>query len=950
METNLFNRLQASLLAVATVGLVLLAVWNYRQEGQFQQPEDGVWWAEAPGGLVAERVAPHSPGLRAGIQKGDLLTAVDGTATTHVSDLGRALAAAVVGKAEYSITREGVVLDSPVDVYPEPPDRSLPDAQRVIGLIYLLIGLYVLFRRWTAPRATHFYLFCLVSFALFTLKYTGKLDGVDWTVYWGNVMAEALQPALFLHFALSFPQERLARHGRRWLLPLIYAPAVGLAGLWVWSIATREATERLLHRLDQTATGYDATYYVFAASLFFLSYRRADTPLLRQQLKWLTRGALLAVLPFTLLYAIPYLMDWPVWSPLTKLAGLSLVFLPLFFSWAIVRYRLMDTDLIFKRGVAYTLATGLILGAYFGAVALIAVIVHNSMPGNIREWSLVLAIVITAAVFDPLKRRIQSWVDRVFDRHRYDYRKALVDFGRSLGSETNLDALQLSIVERLPRTLLVARVALFLAEDSGRLRLAASHGLQPEAIAFRERLALGFLDFDRAPNHTHIFFESTQAALHLPAEQQRSAALLDLNYYLPCRVQDGAAARTIAVIGLGRTIGGDFLSSEDVELLESLASYIGIALQNASLYSRLEEKITEFERLKEFNENIVESINVGILAVDLDDRIESWNAQMEAMYALSRAEALGQELRTVFPRELVDALDSFRNEPGVHHFYKFRLTTRAGEQRTANIAVAPLLSRDFVSVGRIILVDDITERVSLETQLAQADKLSSIGLLAAGVAHEINTPLAVISSYAQMLSKQLRGDARLGPVLDKITQQSFRAAEIANGLLNFSRTSTTEFRETNLNQVIRDTLSLLEHQFKTAQIAVDLDLASELPAIHGNPGKLQQVFLNLLLNAKEAMPGGGRLRVATLVNGHVEAVVSDSGAGIAPEHLKRIYDPFFTTKTAPKPGDKRGTGLGLSVSYGIIQEHAGKIHVESSVGAGTTFHLEFPLLRNSVHA
>jgi len=208
----------------------------------------------------------------------------------------------------------------------------------------------------------------------------------------------------------------------------------------------------------------------------------------------------------------------------------------------------------------------------------------------------------------------------------------------------------------------------------------------------------------------------------------------------------------------------------------------------------------------------------------------------------------------------------------------------------------------------------------------------------------------VISSYAQMLSKQLRGDQRIGPVLEKITQQSFRAAEIANGLLNFSRTSTTEFRETNLNQVIRDTLSLLEHQFKTAQVQIELDLTADLPAIHGNSGKLQQVFLNLLLNAKEAMPSGGHLRVSTLVNGHVEAVISDSGSGIAPEHLKRIYDPFFTTKTAPKPGDKRGTGLGLSVSYGIIQEHAGKIHVESAIGAGTTFHLEFPLLRNSVHA
>jgi PAS domain S-box-containing protein len=421
-------------------------------------------------------------------------------------------------------------------------------------------------------------------------------------------------------------------------------------------------------------------------------------------------------------------------------------------------------------------------------------------------------------------------------------------------------------------------------------------------------------------------------------------------------VQDASTAngtaktRTIAVIGLGRTIGGDFLSSEDVELLESLASYIGIALQSASLYARLEEQVSEFERLKEFNENIVESINVGILAVDLEDRIESWNAQMEAMYALSRKEAIGQPLTAVFPREFIEAFDRFRNESGVHHLYKFRLTTRAGEARTANIAVAPLLSRDFVAVGRIVLVDDITERVTLEAQLSQADKLSSIGLLAAGVAHEINTPLAVISSYAQMLTKQMRDDARLTPLLERITQQTFRASEIANGLLNFSRTSTTEFRDTDLNQVIRDTLALVEHQMKTARITVAMDLCGQLPRIHGNPGKLQQVFLNLLLNAKDAMPQGGELRVATISNGHVEAVIADSGAGIAPEHLKRIYDPFFTTKSAPKPGERRGTGLGLSVSYGIIQEHAGKINVESTLGVGTTFHLEFPLLRNSVHA
>jgi len=972
METSLVNRVQAGLLALATVALLVLAVLNLLAEQHYDRPDDGVWWREGKGGLVADRVLPNMPGERAGIQNHDLLTAVNGSAVTRIADLERALYhTGSYGLVNYSITRDGIPLDTPVKVIPVPLDRSLLLGLRLIGLIYLIIGFYVLFRRWGAPRATHFYLFCLVSFALYALNYTGQFDFLDRTVFWVNTVAASLQPALFLHFALSFPEERFKSVRRRLLLPLVYAPGMLLLGFWIWAISFWQATELLKHSLDQLGTAYIAVFYILAALLFLRSYAKADSPLLRQQLKWVTRGTLLAVLPFTLFYAVPYLLDMHPPQLLTNLSLLSLVFVPLTFSWAIVRYRLMDTDLIFKRGMAYMLATGLIVGGYFGVIALVTLVVHNAVPQAVREWGLVLAIIATAAIFDPLKRRIQGWVDRAFDRHRYDYRKALVEFGRGLSSETDLKALLKSIVEQLPRTLEVARVAIFLVQD-GHIRLSASHGLMAEASAAQERdaaapgrrqgadaletLDLDFLDFDRARDHSHIFFENAQAALHLPESQQRAAALLDLNYYLPCRVapvqmEPGQTrSRTIAVIGLGRTLGGDFLSSEDVELLESLASYIGIALQNASLYARLEDKIVEFERLKEFNENIVESINVGILAIDLEDRIESWNAQMEAMYAMSRGEALGQELGSVFPLEFVEAIDRFRNDPGVHQIYKFPLTTRAGEQRTANIAVAPLLSRDFISVGRIILVDDITERVTLESQLAQADKLSSIGLLAAGVAHEINTPLAVISSYAQMLSKQLKGDARMGPVLDKITQQSFRAAEIANGLLNFSRTSTTEFRETNLNQVIRDTLSLLEHQFKTAKIAIDLDLAAELPSIQGNPGKLQQVFLNLLLNAKEAMPGGGKLRVATLVNGHVEALVADSGAGIAPEHLKRIYDPFFTTKTTPRPGDKRGTGLGLSVSYGIIQEHAGKIHVESAVGAGTTFHLEFPALRNSVHA
>src|SRR6202023_1599094 len=152
-----------------------------------------------------------------------------------------------------------------------------------------------------------------------------------------------------------------------------------------------------------------------------------------------------------------------------------------------------------------------------------------------------------------------------------------------------------------------------------------------------------------------------------------------------------------------------------------------------------------------------------------------------------------------------------------------------------------------------------------------------------------------------------------------ITRQTFRASEIVNNLLNFSRTSGAEFAEVDVNRVIVDTLSLLEHQFKTGRIRVQDELAAHLPPIQGNAGRLQQVFLNLFLNAKDAMPDGGTLRIATLNGESVSVCVSDTGTGIAPENIQRIYDPFFTTKTSPREGQARGTGLGLSVTYGIIQ-------------------------------
>lgn len=935
MRRELQVRTTAVLLALFTVAAIIFAWLNFQQERKLAIPNDGIWWVEKEGRVKAERVHPQGPGERAGIKDGDELHAVNGSPVAKTADIIRQLyRKGVYAQVKYELHRNGVPLEMQVVLVPA--DTSLNLGLRLIALTYLSIGFFVLLRRWTAPKSAHFYIFCLVSFVFYSFKYTGKFNAFDWTIYWSNVVAWMLQPALFLHFALTFPEEKPFLKKYRWAPALVYLPGAILLGIHLFAFKNLEATGLLLFRLDQMEWTYLTLSFFISAVVLWKSYERADTPLLRQQMKWVTRGTIFAIAPFTIFYVLPTLLgDLP--TPGMKLSVLSLILLPLTFGYAIVRYRLMDVDYIFKRGMIYTIATASIVALYFGIVALIVQFVGTKFP--LGNWGLIAAIVITALLFDPLKTEIQDWLDRLFDRKRYDYRRTLLDFGRELGAETDLSTMLTAVVDRVAKTLLVDRVAVILAAGAGgqgsdeRYFLAKSTGIS----------YVGDLDFSflRGPlDYGHIFFDNTRTVLRESHSAQITIAQMDMNYYIPCRVQ----GRTIAVLGLGKTSKGDFLSSDDVELLETLSGYIAIAIQNALLYASLEQKVNEYERLKEYNENIVESINVGVLAVDLEDRIESWNAQMEVMYATAREQARGKHLSDLFPADFMHAYDSMRHSPGIHNLYKFRLSTRAGETRVANIAVAPLITREHAVVGRLIIVDDITERVSLEASVAQAEKLSSIGVLAAGVAHEVNTPLAVISSYAQMLAKQLQGDDRLGGLLDKITKQTFRASEIVNNLLNFSRTSGAEFGEVHLTKVLADTLGLLEHQFRTSHITVERK-GGDTPAILGNAGKLQQVFLNLFLNAKDAMPDGGTLRIETSGQSAAVVRISDTGSGIAPENLARIFDPFFTTKHGNGASQRRGTGLGLAVSYGIIQEHGGKVRVDSAVGSGTTFTLEFPVLR-----
>jgi two-component system, NtrC family, sensor kinase len=960
-------KFSGALLMILTVAAAVSAFINFQQQSRFKLPDDGVTWVDRDGSVKALHVTPGSPADRVGVRKDDVVVKIAGAPIQRSIEVSQVLVGVGAwNKATYVLRRKGVEFEAPLIIGTALRNYAALYWQYAVGLVYLGVGLFVFFRRGNAPRSLHFYTLCLMSFILSAFHYTGKLNSFDKAMYYGNLLAGLFAPTIFLHFCLVFPEKRgwFRRSGR---ILAVYVPAVLVTAvvLGVSSGVVRVSVEpvELAWLLDRIWVVFLTATYLFGGWVLHRTYRRVQDPIIRQQLKWLRMGAILGAAPFAVFYAIPYGLMGAIPNTYMDAAVLSFVLIPITWAYAIVRYRLMDVDIIFQQGYVYTLATICVLAVFYGLIFWV---------GGLEDIGATAAgvlILIAAFVFQPIRKWIQEMLDRyVFYKDKYDYRLTLIEFARELSSETDLDALLRSAADRLRRTLAIDRVAFFLLDDDGRFRLRDAENGRYD----RRHYDLGFLASE--PDHPYLFFEQTRHLLDVvsknwPETVRQTISDLDLTYYLPCIVR----GRTIAYLGVSRTEGGDFLTSEDLELLVTVSGYVGIAIENARLYRSLARKMQEYERLKEYSENIVESINVGILAADLEDRVESWNSRLEQLTGILRDDAVGHPLSELLPEDLLLQFGGARGENGIRHIYRYALRSKieskviemhvgggnghanggTGEpaaqpqrETVLNVAVAPLISKDLEQIGRLIIFDDVTERDELERRLVQADKLSSVGLLAAGVAHEVNTPLAVISTYAQMLAKQVSGDDQKSRLLEKIAKQTFRASEIVNSLLNFSRTSPTAFDELDLNRVVHESLTLIQHQMEKVGLRVQLDLDEALPAIKGNSGKLQQVFLNLFLNARDAMAPGGTLSVRTYQRGDTVGVdVADTGHGIEAENLSRIFDPFFTTK-----GARKGTGLGLSVSYGIVREHSGVIEVESQPGEGTRFHLEFPAARKAVHA
>ncbi|MCU1349511.1 MAG: zraS 2, partial [Acidobacteria bacterium] len=358
-----------------------------------------------------------------------------------------------------------------------------------------------------------------------------------------------------------------------------------------------------------------------------------------------------------------------------------------------------------------------------------------------------------------------------------------------------------------------------------------------------------------------------------------------------------------------------------------LTAPVALAIENSRLYGKLRRQLEEIRALKEYNENIIESSSSAIAVVASDGTVLTAN---KAFWELVGGDGVDEPINVLFPPFIEARIAGSRS-------IETSFVNRNGVEKAVTVTASPLTSGDVADGARVLVIGDVSERVRLERELQDKERLASLGLLAAGVAHEVNTPLTGISSYAQLLLAETSPDDPKYKLLKKMEQQTFRASHLVNSLLDLIANRPRSRELVHIPSLITSTLALHDDLLQEKHIVIHL---GAIPNVHvrGNVHDFQQVVTNILLNARDAVGDGGNIWIT--VEEETERVViriRDDGKGIAPDMIGRIFDPLVTTKRG-----QGGTGLGLAITRRLLDAAEGSISVESTPGAGAEFCVSLP--------
>jgi len=500
------------------------------------------------------------------------------------------------------------------------------------------------------------------------------------------------------------------------------------------------------------------------------------------------------------------------------------------------------------------------------------------------------------------------------------------------------------IMEQARAVLGVASCGIMILDDATReLRLLASLDL-PESLTSQVRIAEGEGITGRAVRDLRV--RQSADVLNDPRVKYRNlpqASGLRAMMAAPLRLGDRAIG---AILVFHREVH-QFTAAEE-DLLLALADQAAIAIDHARLYEGLEamvaDRTRELDRQKRFVEVVLETLPLGVFVLDPALRIV--RANREGSRTLGCDPATREPFAKVVAPECAANVEGFLREAIAGHVVASREEEMvvAGETKRFRLTTAPLPGGDAHHL--VLLVEDITLAKQLERQMLLTERLTTAGRLAAGVAHELNNPLATIAGCAESLQSRLKEGALAGRAeladfpnyLGLIEEEAYRCKEITSSLLQFVREPGGRRTPTDVNTVVLKTVELLTHQSRYADGRFVTELEERLPEITVNEGQLRQVFLGIGSNALDAMDGKGRLTIRTRrTRRDVEIEFEDEGPGIPEEVAARIWDPFFTTKP---PG--QGTGLGLAIAQGIVADHGGRIEMQTHVGKGSIFRVVLP--------
>jgi len=790
----------------------------------------------------------------------------------------------------------------------------------LIAGVYLLIGLFTLLREPQRP-ALLFTLWCLASAAVYLLSPFDLRDLTGRAIYLVEEIARLLLPPITLHLFLVFPPGLAAPRWKDRATPFLYLPGALLLALQADLTSTGgrllfgSPTAAALARLDRLELAHLAVYAVAAVLVLALRLRRHPAWEERRQLQWIALGLAAGYLPFVALYLAPEAAGWQVPTALASAAVLPLAIVPLTFAWAILRYKLWDLGPIVRDAAAYTIT--ILVGLL--AFSLVNLGVSRGVPEELalaRNLLTFAAGLGLATLMVPTKRSIAASLERLQYGGRFTRRRALADAGRDLLHERDLDALCAGVLRHLEEGLDLERANLFLAQGGALVPVRPQPGL-PTHLAL-ESLGTSFWERE---------VEALSGAA-LPQAQMPPAQRLFLagfRYAFPLVVRGSR----VGIVLASHKRGHAPLSSEDLDLVRSVLNQAALAIENAQLVDQLQRRLEDVLRLEQQTQGILESTPAGIAVLDSADRVLSTNLAFAALVGRSRPDTIGRRLADLLPLRplplpgegLVEV--SFCDPHGVEKH--FQLSVAAFGQRGA-------------AGERVLVAQDVSERVAMESALREKDRLASLGMLAAGVAHEVNTPITGISSYAQMLIAETPESDPRHDLLRKVEKQTFRAASIVNSLLELARSRPGDVRPVDFAELLAESADLLRERLEKRAVAVHLAPAAAATTVLANDGELQQVFTNLLLNAADAMPQGGDVYLSTADAGdRWRATVRDTGSGISAAARDKIFQPFFTTKTG-----QGGTGLGLAISQSIIERHGGSLRVENHPEGGAEFAVELP--------